>query len=199
MSAPSDGPEYEAVPLKNYIDAQLSEIRRAVDIAAAAEQFEGVPLKAYIEAILEEQKRALDMAASEREKAAAALRETDQRAMQTAEAEREKAANALRIGLDRAIKEGDDRLREHISNQTEQLRDQLEASRRETEIRFGASQEAILKAEVANERRFESGDAFREQLTDQTASFLRTEVADAQFREMRTAINDLTRQLDKLI
>lgn len=102
-----DNEQSRDVPFKEYIDAQLREVRRAVEIATAASSIEGVPLREYVEAVLDEQKRALDMAAMEREKAASALREQTQRALDKADSEREKAASALRDEQQRALDKAD--------------------------------------------------------------------------------------------
>jgi len=104
-----------------------------------------VELRDYIEAMLAEQQRALVMAAAERDRAAEVLRDEQRRALQVAEAEREKSAAALRAGTDRAI-----------ADNYERLREQLEAMRREISAAQASSKEAIVKAEAANEKRFEA-------------------------------------------
>lgn len=91
-------------------------------------------IKAYIEALLAEKDRALEMADDEREKAAAALRNEQQRATDQAARERDKAAENLRVELLRSQSEGDERLREHISNQVMQIQAALvSADKLETE------------------------------------------------------------------
>lgn len=140
-----------------------------------------IATKDYVEAILVEKDRALKMADDEREKAASALRGEQQRALDQAEREREKAASALRDELARAIQEGDDRLREHVANQINQIKgdltsaEKLEMERvggvteklagvqREVNLQAFAAKEAITKAEKATEDRFESVNEFRKE------------------------------------
>lgn len=166
------------------------------------------------------------MAEREREKAATALHAEQQRASDIAERERTKTAEALGTGLTLAISEGDERLREHIASQVQQIEAALHAaealsyeriSRLESGIdsadrqaatrvsalndlvqqQFDSTREAVSKAEAANEKRFESVNAFRAQLGDQAAQFLPREVADAQFVELRKAIGLNTTRLDQ--
>lgn len=187
---------------------------------------DAVALRQYVEALFAENQRATEIAEREREKAAAALHAEQQRAADVAERERTKAAEALATWLARSISEGDDRLREHITNQVQQIEAALTAaevlsyeriSRLESESgsvdrqaatrvaalndlvqqKFDSTREAVSKAEAANERRFESVNAFRAQLGDQVAQFLPREVSDAQFNELRKAIGTNTTRLDQ--
>ena len=164
----------DGVSLREYVDSGMAEIRRAVDIAAEDQGTQSVSVKEFIVAILDEQRRG----------------------MVVAEQEREKAASALRVELDRAIREGDERLREHIQTQFKQveaalksanelevtrvtaLRDQLAGIHREVELVNQLSEKAITKAEMATEKRFESVNEFRAQLSSQTEEFLRRETFD---------------------
>jgi hypothetical protein len=106
-----------------------------------------------------------------------------QRAIVEAGHEREKAAQALATALERSIREGDERLREHIENQIHQIQAALEAARRETGFANEGAQKAIDKAEIATEKRFEVVNAFREQLADQASRFVPREVADAENKD----------------
>lgn len=174
-------------------DARIGEIRRAVDLARESSG-EGtqVELREYVEALLNEVRRATEIAERERSTAAIALRTEQRHAEDVAEREREKAAQALATALQQAIKEGDERLREHIQNQVEQINAALisiekaaqlrhDANRTQLEDRFHYTERAVAKAERANEDRFKSVNEFREQLSDQAAHFLPREVADTQF------------------
>ena len=182
---PEDRRATDRVPLRQYVDAQLGDLRRALDRAV-----DGVPLREHVEAILQEQRKAVEMAEREREKAALALREQQQ--------------------------EGDARLADHIEQQVAQIRAALDAAeklevqrldsmrsltesvRRELVLVQEAAARAIEKAESANEKRFESVNEFRAQLTEQTASFLPREVAESQFAELRRAITELTEKVGKI-
>lgn len=145
----------------------------------------GVPLREYVEALFNEKQKQLEVASTEREKAAEALRGEQYRAMEQAEREREKAASAMRDGLDRGIKEGDERLREHIANQiqqingalasaekleSERLRNALGATdsvRREMQLITESAKEAVKKAEIAQQNVNVGQNEFRGQLKDQ--------------------------------
>lgn len=149
-----------------------------------------VSLRDHVDAILSEKDRAVEMATDEREKAAAALRKA----------------------LERTIEEGDDRLREHITNQIQQINaallsaDKLELERigsvrRELQQAMASAAEAVQKAETATEKRFEGVNEWRgqsadrersqqEQMANLTATFLPREVAEAQFAEMRKQIDE---------
>jgi hypothetical protein len=65
-----------------------------------------------------------------------------------------------------------DTLKEHFEAR-------LNAQRTAMEAAFAASEKAILKAEAAAERRFESVNEFRGQLTDQTRTFLPRETFES--------------------
>lgn len=194
------------VPFKDYVDNQLSEVRRAVEVALDAAAREGVDVKEYFEAILDEQRRG----------------------MVVAEEEREKSAVALRAELTRQIEQGDRALGDHIRTQIEQIKllamsldDQARLRidgvadsvqrvekaaeqhvaqlRREREMVTAAQQEAIAKAEMANEKRFEAVNEFRANLADQTASFMPREVAESKFSELQKQVNVNTDRLNQTL
>lgn len=131
-------------------------------------------LKSYFEAILREQRQATEMASTEREKAAQILRE----------------------GLAHQIDSGDRALEHHIQEQVRQIRTIIDMGSAQVRAAFDASEKAILKAEVATERRFESVNEFRAQLASQTASFMPREVAEARLAEIATKVEETTRRLD---
>jgi hypothetical protein len=173
-----DVPQTYSIPLQTYLDqvratfdGQIAEIRRAVDIAAAAAMGEAVPLRQYFEAILEEHRHAEAIA----------------------EQEREKAAVALRAELARAIDEGDRNLRGHIQQQVEQIGAALQSAERLETTRFDslrrgmelittAAADAINKAEQANDKRF---DAI-------------IKVAEAQNEALRREVSELTLKVSRV-
>jgi hypothetical protein len=113
-------PEEERVPLKQYIDQQLEEMRRAVDVAR-----EGVPPHVTIQEYFE-------MMLNEREK-------------------------AVQIALTAA----DELEQERLARNT----DLITCERRVAELTRQLSETAILKAEAANDKRFEEQSAsVKEQL-----------------------------------
>lgn len=148
------------------------------------------------------------MADDEREKAASALRGEQQRALDQAADEREKAAAALRSELARAMQEGDDRLREHISQQIMQIQAALVSAERLEVERFSASQAATQsveeklmllqksyeiaqnKFEHSVEGRFATVNEFRSALDD-----LGKQMATR--RELEAAVGNLTDNVEK--
>jgi hypothetical protein len=140
-----------------------------------------------------------------------------QRAVDVASEEREKAASALRDSLERAIREGDERLREHVSNQIQQIRaslesaDKLELSRIDyvaekadkqqavANERFSAAEVAIRKAENATEIRFQGVNEFRATLSDQTKSFIPRELAEKTTDQLDKRLSDLQQWQAKII
>lgn len=143
----------DSVPLKEYIEAQLTEFRR------------------YFDAALGEQRRMLI-----------------------------DSNEALRVYIDGQVEQF--RISQSAAQALSDARmaallEHIEAVRRESGLIHEASQSAIIKADLANEKRFESINAFRAQLADQAASFLSREVAEAQFLELRgrldANINELRR------
>ncbi len=167
-------------------DARLNEVRRAVDLAHASAG-QHVELREYVESLFAAEQRANEMAEREREKAACALA-----------SERDRSAQALTLNLAKQIEAGDTHLRQHIDQQVAQIEAALVAANRETLVRHDSSEKAIAKAEAANERRFDSVNAFRAQLADQTTTFLPREVSDAQFADIRKQSNSNTARLDTL-
>lgn len=145
-----------SVPFQVYLDSQLAEVRRAVDLARISSTGEAVPLRQYVEAmiaavqtwitaVLEEQRRGVMVAEQEREKAA----QEQRRGQETAEQEREKAAVALRAELQRAITSGDANLKDHIQMQIQQMRDNLAQQ-------IAQVQAALASASKLDEQRSES-------------------------------------------
>lgn len=110
---------------------------------------------------------------------------------------------------DRVADERWDRVQSQLKAMEAEALQSVAQLRRERELVTTAQMEAIAKsdqatsmaldkAEVANDKRFESVAAFREQQRDSLAGFLPREVADAQFADLRRMIADLTEKLSKL-
>lgn len=152
------------------LEGRVRDIQRAVDVALATNT-PAVPLQEHVEALLREKERA----------------------MAVAEQEREKAARALRGELERAISEGDHNLRDHIEAQVQQLAAAQKAAdalvtqaidglRREIQLTFASSEQAIAKAETATEARFKT---------------IR-EATDAQHAEHHRALKDMAEKVSKI-
>jgi len=60
-----------------------------------------------------------------------------------------------------------------------------------------AAKEAVLKAEVASEKRFESVNEFRGQLSDQTNTFMPRTEAEQRTSALAEKISDLTDRVNK--
>lgn len=60
-----------------------------------------------------------------------------------------------------------------------------------------AAKEAVLKAETASEKRFESVNEFRGQLADQTATLIPRAEADTRFSALGEKVSDLTDRINK--
>lgn len=102
-----------------------------------------------------------------------------------------------------------DTLNYHVTQQLNDMRVLLDerflAQQRSIAAALLATEKAIGKAEIANEKRFESVNEFRGQLNDQTRTFLsRTEVdamhktSDAAIDRNSDRVNELATRLDKI-
>lgn len=155
-----------------------------------------VNLRDYFDTVVADLRRTMEHESHDREIVASALRGEHRSALGIAEQEREKAAAALRIELQRAMKDGDERLREHIEAAVVQLEaallsaeklemervaavnSKIDSLRQMIAISDDAQKEAITKAEMANEKRFDSVNEFRGQQKDIIGQFAsRTEVS----------------------
>lgn len=122
-----------------------------------------------------------------------------QRAIEETSKERDKAALALSENTRQSIKDGDERLREHIQNQVNQIEAALESARRETHFANDSAKEAINKAEVATDKRFEGVNEFRKELGDRWARTMPREVAESMMAEFEKRLDKAERDLDKRV
>lgn len=177
-------------------------------------------LKAHVLAIFEERRRAVEVASEEREKAARALAETlaeqirqgDQALRDHIEQQVQQiraalvAAEQLEVERVRSLSErlemlnvsGHSQIESRIAAVEASAEQHVEQLRREREIVTGAQMEAIAKAEAATEKRFESVNEFRAQLNDVISQFVPREVADAQFAEVRKAVDSITARFNTM-
>ena len=148
--------------------------------------------------------------------------------IETLAKEREKFATVVRSELEQAISSGDERLREHILNQVQQIKDALisadkleqsriaivaEISEKQQSVadaRYDASQDAIVKAEKLAEKKFDDANEWRgqsadrertqkEQIANLTTTFIPREVADTQFIQLNKQMRDLQQFQAKII
>jgi hypothetical protein len=142
------------------------------------------------------------------------LKDSNERYMALQDEEREKAASALRVELERARQEGEARLREHITNQIQQIRgdllssDKLELARisevkqlilgvkSEQKLSLDAAQAAVAKAEDSQKVVNASQNEFRGTLKDQAADLMPRKETEQQFAEIRNQLGDLRSRLD---
>lgn len=123
-----------------------------------------VSLKDHFEAILREQQRAVEQATAEREKAAAVLRES----------------------LLSRVTQGDESLERHIKEQIAQIRNIINGQQELVDQAFDSSQQAIVKAEQATEKRLDLLNEFRAQAADEQKRFLPIDV----YTEKHTALQE---------
>lgn len=138
------------------------------------------------------------------EKRLLAILQEQRDATHLAEDEREKAAAQLRLNLEQMIREGDTNLRMHITEQVQSIKAALAAQERlgeekdkRLEAVHEAAQEAIAKAEQSMERRLDSMNEFRDQLSDQAARFIPREVYDAGIEQARREREGLVERLNR--
>lgn len=136
----------------------------------------------------------LEMRFEERQQQLLERLQGQRRALEIADEEREKAAQTLAGSLKNQIEAGDHALRLHIQAQ----RDALEALRQYQRQENEASEKAITKAEIANEKRFEQVSAFREQLGEANKDFLPREIFDQALHESRGRQDAQAQRLEAL-
>jgi hypothetical protein len=96
------------------------------------------------------------------EKYMEALADERQRAVEVASEEREKSAQALRAALENQIKESSERLREHITNQVQQINAALASAEKLELVRVGeVAQKANSNQDVANVRQEAAAEAIQ--------------------------------------
>lgn len=110
--------------------------------------------------------------------------ESQQNAMKTAFAAAEKAVDRRQDTLDREFHEHLDQVRHENAlafvNNDKAIKSALDAQK-----------EAVTKAEIANEKRFDSVNEFRGQLSDQAANFFPRREADVRFKSLEKELDDL--------
>jgi hypothetical protein len=166
--------------------ARLDDLQKQLDRRIATQERERIDAERHLMEAVQGLRREVETITKE-----------SQRAVSEAGREREKAAQALSTNMSQTIKEGDERLREHIEGQVKQIEAALEAARRETEFAHIASQKAIDKAEVGVEKRFSQVNAFREELSDRWERTMPREVAETWQSEYAKRMDKAEHELDK--
>jgi transketolase len=91
----------------------------------------------------------------------------------------------LRLSVDKFLHDIDTRSSERIHNLDRAMTQHIESAARELRVAFDAAQQAIDKAEHAQELRNEQMNAFRQQLTEQAATFVLREVMDQRWEDQQ--------------
>jgi hypothetical protein len=215
------------VALESADKLELERIKNATVVPGAwtAEQ-----IKEYVERILTEREKAVVREQEARNAAVLREQETrdvalrrEQEARDTAlireQASRDLAVHRERENLAAMIAQGDTNLREHMAQQIEGVRQQggqqiegvrqqIAAATRESEIRAGEGEKAILKQEAATEARFASVNEWRGQSLDRersqqeqtsklSSTFAPREVVDAKVDDLSKRIEANTRRIDQ--
>jgi hypothetical protein len=94
----------------------------------------------------------------------------------------------------RLIDEHDHRYQQRFQAQEQAVRDALAAQEKQVAQALLSAQQAVNKAETAAERRFESVNEFRAQLSDQVATFVRREYLDSQLDALDRRLADQARE-----
>jgi hypothetical protein len=94
-----------------------------------------------------------------------------------------------------------DTLHAHIQRQLDDMRRMLDeraiAADRAVAAALDAAEKAVAKAESAAERRFESVNEFRAQLTDQTATFIPRKEYDVAHQSLIDRLGELQSRVDR--
>lgn len=145
-----------------------------VDTLHTHMQVQLVMLTTMLDERLRLQTQALDAAFLAQQAATNAALIAAQRAVDAALVAAEKAVDVRANGQDREFHE------------------HLEQYRNETGLAFDASKEAITKAEIATEKRFDSVNEFREQLADQATRFMPRSEAEAAIARATERVQEIT-------
>jgi len=129
--------------------------------------------------------------------------------------QRDRAVEVLAESLKQQVNVGDDNLRQHISNQVDQIKQALEAANklmdarlgtldqqiksvhREIDIETDATRTAVQKAETATEKRFESVNEFRAQMADQSALFISRREVEASVNAISEKVAAITDRINR--
>jgi hypothetical protein len=87
-------------------------------------------------------------------------------------------------------------LREIVDERDRRYEDRFKATDDRTGLALTSSKEAVGKAELATEKRFDSVNEFRGQLKDQAATLLPRAEADAKFNSMTKEIEELKKVIN---
>jgi len=90
-----------------------------------------------------------------------------------------------------------DHLREIIDERDRRYQERFEASTRAVEAAFASAKEAVAKAELSAERRFESVNEFRAQLGDQASSFLTRREYEAKHEALEVTVSEMARRITR--
>jgi hypothetical protein len=98
----------------------------------------------------------------------------------------EAAFSAQQTAMHAAFSAAEKAVQVRADSAEREFHEHLQQNRHETDLAFIASEKAIAKAEVANEKRFESVNEFRAQLTEQAGTFTPRTEFEGQVHALRT-------------
>lgn len=207
--------ERAVVDLKDYVNRVFSEHERAVNLTQAQTARQVQELSEtragleYVNALFNEHRiaidgtaqanlRAIDLATAQVEQrvagreAAIDQRFSDsQRAVETALVQVGTAQAAQQRAVEVALVQVEQRIAAVAALSAERV----DGVRREAVAALAASEKAIVKSEATYEKRFEAVNEFRAQLSDQTATFMPREVAEALIAEVRRSADSAAAEL----
>lgn len=94
------------------------------------------------------------------------------------------------------FQESDLRYQQRYDSQQRAITDALAAAEKAVAAALANADRAVNKAEVAAEKRFESVNEFRAQLTDQTATLMSRAEADAKITALSDRVSDVKTRID---
>lgn len=90
-----------------------------------------------------------------------------------------------------------DHLRELMDERDRRYQERFDASTRAVDAAFASAKEAVAKAELSAERRFESVNEFRAQLGDQASTFLTRREYEAKHEALEAQVNSLIKVIER--
>lgn len=103
---------------------------------------------------------------------------------------------SLREHLETLVAELDKRHQQRFAAQQVALKDALLSQEKAVSAALAAAKEAVVKAEIASEKRFDAVNEFRQTLSDQTATFIPRAEAMIKFDGLDKAIDELKTSRD---
>jgi hypothetical protein len=185
------------VPLAEHITSLLNQLDRRYQQRAEA-QFDALQeADRRYQQRYEAQQEALQAALLSAEKAIESALVAVEKGSTKADAAREALEAMVQKMVDRvtSLAERVDGLDRLTDAKFITFRTLIDSQAEKVALALAASDKAVQKAEVANEKRFDSVNEFRAQLTDQAATFMPRHEAEARWNGLAEKIDDLKERL----